>query len=617
MKPKKTVIIVAAVLALLTILALVFFRLNFKKTNKDEANETNLVKVNSALNQPVSAQYTDTSIFLSAIKQNKTEPSEEIISGLIIPHHLLAKDIIAATFAYASRGNYQDIVLLSPDHFFAGQKEISVTERDFSTVFGTISTNKEIALKLKELSFVGEGDFFYREHGLGAELPFIKYYFPQTNIIAITFKPTTSKDKLDQVIAILEKTLPSNSLIIQSTDFSHYLTPTQAVLEDSESINVINSGDATKALDLGQPANLDSTAALYVQMSLEKYFFKNKPVILEHKNSQYYTTEYVSSSTSYIAVAYQPEAKINETAISKTADATNTSVKASGNANFIFVGDVMLSRYIGELMVKHQDYDFPYEKIKTELATADLVFGNLETPVSNKGESSGTLYSFRTDPLVLSGLKNSGFKVVSVANNHAFDYKLEAFIDTLNNLKNAGIAYAGGGNNFNEAHSGATMEINGIKAIILAYTDLLPRSTAATASHAGLTYLDEAQMIKDISSAKTKSDLVIVSFHWGQEYQSKSNTHQQKIATAAVAAGADLIIGHHPHVAQEVSEIQGVSVAYSLGNFIFDQNFSPETQNALMLRVKIENKKIVQVEPQIIMFTNNFQPYLEQNLIQK
>lgn len=578
MKPKKVAIIIAAVLALLAILALIF-----SKVNPVESRETD---------QPVSAQYTDGSLFLSALKQTKTEPTTAAISGLIVPHHLLALDIIADTFTYASRGNYQNIVLLSPDHFSVGEKEISVTERDFSTVFGTVATDKKIASRLKALSFMGEGDFFYREHGLGAALPFIKYYFPDAKIIALTFKPTVSKDKLDEVIAILEKNLAPNSLIIQSTDFSHYLAPAQAALKDAEAIAAIESEDAARVLNLNQPSNIDSRAALYVQAVLQKDFFKTSPLILEHKNSQDYTAEKVASSTSYLAAAYQSK------------------IKTAGDADFIFVGDVMLSRHIGELMAKKQNYDFPYEKIKDDLVGADLVFGNLETPVSTKGESAHTLYSFRADPLVLSGLKNAGFKVVSVANNHAFDYKIGAFADTLINLKEAGIAYTGGGNDFNEAHSGAIMDINGIKTTFLAYTNLLPKSAAATDSQAGYAYLDEAQMVKDIAAAKDKSDLVIVSFHWGQEYQTKSGAYQQKVAKTAVEAGADLIIGHHPHVAQEIGEIDGITVAYSLGNFIFDQNFSEDTRNALILKVKITDKKITEIKPEKIKFTASFQPYL-------
>lgn len=587
MKTKKIIIIIFASLALLAILASVIFiknrPTNFVQKQKEEVS-----------NQAIGAQYTDASIFLSPIKQSKTKPVTEKITGLIVPHHLLAKDIIADTFASASAGNYKNIVLLSPDHFQAGKSEVSVTERDFSTVFGTIESEKEIANQLKNLSFVGEGDFFYREHGLQAQLPFIKYYFPKAKIIAITFKPTVSKEKLDQVISVLEKNLGQDSLIIQSTDFSHYLTPTKAAEKDAETMAIINNSETEKTLELNQPDNIDSSASLYVQTVLQKDFFKNEAEILAHKNSQDYTNKKVDSSTSYLSAIYHE--KINKL--------------SSGNAEFIFVGDIMLSRYIGEMMAKRQDYDFPFQKINKDLAGADFLFGNLETPVSINGKSTGSLYPFRSDPKVLSGLKNAGFKMVSVANNHAFDYSLEAFKDTLSNLKAVGLTYTGGGDNFQETHSGAYQEINGIKVIVLAYTNLLPQNRAATDNQAGITYLDENQMVKDIKAAKEKADLVIATFHWGQEYQTKSNAHQQKIAAKAVEAGADLIVGHHPHVAQEVAEINGVPVAYSLGNFVFDQNFSPETNTGLILKVKIENKKIIKIEPETIRFTKNFQPYL-------
>lgn len=604
MKAKKINIAIAVFLALASLTAVSAITLSwadFWQPSKPEIKEIGeedwsdkekSLTLYSYFNKPISAQYTDGSVFLSAIKNAKTQPTSKIINGLVVPHHLLAVDVIANSFSYISLGDYKNIVLIGPDHFSAGEKEISVTERDFLTVFGTVATDKKIVKKLKELPFVGEGDFFYREHGLGAELPFLKYYFPDVKVTAITFKSTVSKDKLDQVIAILEKNLTPNSLVIESTDFSHYLTGSEAEIKDAESISVIESEDAARVLNLNQPSNIDSRAALYVQAVLQKDFFKTSPLILEHKNSQDYTAEKVASSTSYLAAAYQSK------------------IKTAGDADFIFVGDVMLSRHIGELMAKKQNYDFPYEKIKDDLVGADLVFGNLETPVSTKGESAHTLYSFRADPLVLSGLKNAGFKVVSVANNHAFDYKIGAFADTLINLKEAGIAYTGGGNDFNEAHSGAIMDINGIKTTFLAYTNLLPKSAAATDSQAGYAYLDEAQMVKDIAAAKDKSDLVIVSFHWGQEYQTKSGAYQQKVAKTAVEAGADLIIGHHPHVAQEIGEIDGITVAYSLGNFIFDQNFSEDTRNALILKVKITDKKITEIKPEKIKFTASFQPYL-------
>ncbi|MEI7620410.1 MAG: AmmeMemoRadiSam system protein B [Candidatus Falkowbacteria bacterium] len=543
---------------------------------------------------PIGALYTDTSLFLSPIKQTKTTTTPEFVSGLIVPHHLLAVDMIAEAFASISHYKYSKIVLLSPNHFDAGNFAVSVTEHNFSTVFGEVKTDVNISKKLKALSFVGEGDFFYREHGLQAELPFIKYYFPDSEVTAITFKATASQAELDDVVKVLKAELPKDSLIIQSTDFSHYLNPAQANEKDAESIKILEKNSPEGILELNQPDNIDSLAASYVQMSLQKDVFALSLNILGHKNSQDYTQEKVSSSTSYLTAVYAQLKKVVD----------------SNQAELIFVGDTMLSRYIGSDMASRNDYDFPYAKIKSFLSEADLVFANLESPISNLGKSAGHLYSFRADLKNVLGLKNSGIDVLSVANNHTFDYGLEAFSDTLNNLKNAGLAYVGGGFNFKEAHQGVYKKINGIKISFLAYTDLLPKSQSATNDQAGFAYLDLNQMATDIKLAKEKSDLVIVSFHWGREYETKHNVQQEKVALAAIKAGASLVVGHHPHVVQDVSSYQGVTVAYSLGNFIFDQNFSPETKTGLALKVSIKDKKIEKVSPQVIYFNRYYQPYI-------
>ncbi|MCX6792740.1 MAG: AmmeMemoRadiSam system protein B [Candidatus Falkowbacteria bacterium] len=558
----------------------------------DQKIDKNKIEDNEIEIRPVGSLYTDSNLFLSAIKQNPATAINKPATGLIVPHHLLAIDLIAKAFAGVSARKFSQVVLLSPDHFNAGETNISVSENNFSTVFGELKSDTKVIEQLKKLPFVKEGDFFYREHGLQAIFPFIKYYFPETKVIAVTFKPSVTKAELDQLIKALEQTLTSDSLIVQSTDFSHYLSPDKASELDDISIKTLSSNNAEDILSLNQPENIDSVAAFYVQASLQKDFYHSSATIKDHKNSQEYTKEKVLSSTSYLSAIYsEPN-------------------KKAGDAEFIFVGDVMLSRYIGQLMDKRNDYNFPFEKIKPFLSKADLVFGNLESPISSSGKSTGNLYPFKADPRVVLGLKNAGFNVMSVANNHAFDYGLEAFSSTLNNLKGAGIAYAGGGENLTQASQGAFLELNGTKVTVLAYTDLLAKKLAATNSHGGFSYLDKDQMVKDIIQAKRKSDLVIVSFHWGREYEAIANERQKDIARVAVEAGASLIIGHHPHIAQELSKINNVSVAYSLGNFIFDQNFSPETKTGILLEVIIKGKRIASVNPLTVSFTSNFQPYL-------
>ncbi|MFA5184494.1 MAG: AmmeMemoRadiSam system protein B [Patescibacteria group bacterium] len=606
MKPARWILISAALVLLL--LAVYFIRGNRPLQDETltagpdqlELSE-NVMIIRSAAAEPIGKQYSDPSLFLSPIKQAPQTAVAGVVTGLIVPHHLLAKDLVAQAFAAAAPGRYRRIILMSPDHFDAGRTAISVTERNFSTVFGEVQTAAEISRQLKKLSFVSEGDFFYREHGLQAVLPFIKYYFPAAEIVALTFKPTVSQAELDQIIAILAKELPADSLVIQSTDFSHYLTPAQAAERDAQTIAALSAGDPARMLNLNQPDNIDSLAAQYVQARLQADLFGAPLKVLDHKNSQDYTTEVVTSSTSYLAAAYTQPGILP----------VKVSLREPGTAELILVGDIMLSRYIGEMMARRQDYDFPFALIKPYLAGADLVFGNLEGPISDQGVSGGKIYSFRADPAAARGLKEAGFTVLGVANNHIFDYGPAAFLDTLDNLKKVGLAYAGGGHDFSEAHQGATQEINGIKIIFLAYTDLLPESLAASEKRAGFAYLDLKQMAEDIRAAKEKSDLVIVSFHWGREYETKHNARQAAVAEAAIAAGASLIIGHHPHVVQEVAVKDGITVAYSLGNFIFDQNFSPETKAGLTLKVSIKEKKIISVEPQPVKFNHYFQPQIK------
>lgn len=262
------------------------------------------VKHGSKVQDPIAPQFEDKSLFLSPIKQTQSRPYANLVTGITVPHHLLATDLIVKGFDYASNNKYDLVLLLSPDHFDLGDSDVSTTTRDFSTVFGNIQTNTEAVKSIEKLSFVHEQSFFYREHGIGAELPFIKYYFPDSKILILTLKETTPKKESGQIVDELKKILTPNSLVVQSTDFSHYLMPENAEIRDQQTIKALEENNPDQLFTLNQPSNLDSIAAQYIQSRLQKEFFGSNFKLLDHKNSQDYTKKKVGSSTSYIIQAY-------------------------------------------------------------------------------------------------------------------------------------------------------------------------------------------------------------------------------------------------------------------------------------------------------------------------
>lgn len=287
----------------------------------------------------------------------------------------------------------------------------------------------------------------------------------------------------------------------------------------------------------------------------------------------------------------------------------------------MFVGDIMLDRGVAGQIKKSGDFKFPFLNVADNLRQADLTVGNLEGPISFFGENQHGLYSFRFDPGIMEGLKYSGFDILSLANNHIFDYGRGALIDTISILKENNIESIGAGRNYFEANNPLIKEIEGTKIAFLAFTEPIFLTNSekefrrAKDDEAGLSFFDVNNIKKEISWLKNNGgvDIVVVSIHWGDEYQSYSKSKQKETGRALIETGADLIVGHHPHVAQEIEQIIAGSgkrawIAYSLGNFIFDQHFSKETMRGIILDVMIKNKKIVSVLPIDIKINSHFQP---------
>lgn len=304
-----------------------------------------------------------------------------------------------------------------------------------------------------------------------------------------------------------------------------------------------------------------------------------------------------AGAAAWVTVAYPPGSRT----FTQQNQGAATSPPATPDrvGTLLFVGDIMLSRSVGDAMVARNDWVWPFARIASVTAAADLTFGNLETTVSVRGEQLGCGYCFRADPRVVGGLRAGGFDVLSVANNHIWDYGPDAFSDTLRHLSAADIAPVGAG------RAPLLRTVAGTRVAYLAYTDLLP----ASACTGGVNCYDPVRMPEDIAAAAAAADVVVVSFHTGTEYQ-PPDERQRRIYRAAIDAGADLVVGHHPHVVQATERYQGGFIAYSLGNFIFDQTFSAETMRGMLLTVTVADGRIAAIASSSVAISRQYQASL-------
>lgn len=254
-------------------------------------------------------------------------------------------------------------------------------------------------------------------------------------------------------------------------------------------------------------------------------------------------------------------------------------------ATLVAVGDMMLSRTVAKRM-RQYGAGYPFASTTVFLRDADIAFGNLETSITPGPEVQPFEMSFRADPEAALALKSAGFDVLSLANNHTPNFGREGLADTLRYLNKQGIAHVGAGIDGVEAAKPAFITVKEITFAFLAYNDhdVVPASYEAGLDHAGTALMDIEAMTNAVYAAQQYADIVIVSMHSGNEYEPAPNDSQTAFAHAAIDAGAEMIIGHHPHVVQTAEVYRGKYIFYSIGNFIFDQMWSQETREGLVLK---------------------------------
>ncbi|MDP2933793.1 MAG: CapA family protein [bacterium] len=272
-------------------------------------------------------------------------------------------------------------------------------------------------------------------------------------------------------------------------------------------------------------------------------------------------------------------------------------VKGPKDVEIILTGDIMLSRNVAMAIKKAGNPDLPFLKLADFLNSSDFNFGNLESPFSGRNNitPSGSMV-FNAPTNNIKGLVDNNFKILSLANNHALDQGIKGLNFTREHLAESGIASVGAGNNQDEAWQGEVVEVRGIKIGFLA-ASYASQNDGGKGKNAYVARTDDFETLKSkVLNLKSQADIVIVSMHAGTEYALQPNTAQTDFAHAAIDAGADVVVGHHPHWVQGYEKYGNGIIFYSLGNFIFDQEWSQKTKEGLAVKIKISDSKLQSAE---------------------
>ncbi len=278
------------------------------------------------------------------------------------------------------------------------------------------------------------------------------------------------------------------------------------------------------------------------------------------------------------------------------------------------VGDIMLDG-TARPVLQENGYDYPFVHMLPVFKDAHVVIGNLEGPLTTRGRAdSDKTYTFRSPPdKVSAALKSAGFGVVTLANNHTLDYGPEGLKQTLEALDAADIRYVGAGMDLAAARRAAIVTVQGQRVAFLGYSVTLPDTFYAGARKPGTAFGHEAHVRADVQAARQQADIVIVSFHWGQEGKTELREYQTRLGRAAIDAGAQAVLGHHPHILQAVEYYQGGVILYSLGNFTFGSYSKKAATSAVaqlhfrqghltalrMVPIRVDNFE-VQFQPQVL-----------------
>jgi poly-gamma-glutamate capsule biosynthesis protein CapA/YwtB (metallophosphatase superfamily) len=255
----------------------------------------------------------------------------------------------------------------------------------------------------------------------------------------------------------------------------------------------------------------------------------------------------------------------------------------------------------------------PFADVAKYLDSKRLRIANLECVIATGGAAEIKPFTFRADPRTIPAIRKY-FDGVSVANNHSGDFGKQAFAEQLGLLEAARLPWFGGGRDLAEAHRPWVAERNGLRIAFLGYVEFKPRSFEAGATEPGVAWSGEdEQVLRDIRDARAKyhADLVIPFLHWGWEDEGTPSERQRVFARRMLDAGADMIVGSHPHVTQGAESHHGKPIVYSLGNFLFNGFDTEATTTGWILEARIGKEGVKEWRTRVVRLAPNGVPRLD------
>jgi hypothetical protein len=469
--------------------------------------------------------------------------------------------------------NYDTIVLLAPTAHLTKENKIFTYENEGVLKEKGVTFDDDLLQKIiasKTSATLGEVPAASAWNNTQTASLAAKFTNAKFALISVSAK--ASENEINNLAAILAQNLTEKSLVLAIANFEK---------NDDENLNqffaqfentVIMQCDSGKFDELPD----QNTKALEV---LARF--------IGQKNSCTFLAKDWSGTTLQALYGFNGGAAANSPAMANapapfTAPASDTAPAAltssASPVYFTALGDVMLGRFVRTLMDAN-GLNYPFRKMNPDfLKTNDFLLANLEGPIAKNAIKTSKSIAFRFMPDVAGLLKENYFDVIDLANNHAYDMGAQGYADTKDILTATGLIHFGDTKGINE-NSVAKMKVRGQKIAFLGLEEVTGK-------------IDDAKAVETIKNLAAEGYKVIAVPHWGVEYTHKPNDRQKELAHKFIDAGAAMVIGHHPHVVQAFENYNGRPIFYSLGNAVFDQYFSPDTQEGLAISAAMSANSI-------------------------